>query len=169
MGHGKNCKERADVKTVWVIMTIENLFWKRLHMSTIDGIIELIKELSSEDKIEPTTDIFKDAGLVGDDFDEMIEKFALKYSVDMTGYIWYFHTDEEGLSIGSFFFAPPNEQVERIPVTPATLAEFVEKGRWDIHYPDHKIPTKRYDLLMNKIIMGIFLIIIILTLISKCI
>jgi len=72
-------------------------------MSTIDEIIELIKKLSSEETIEPTTDIFKDAGLVGDDFDEMIEKFALKYSVDMTSYIWYFHTDEEGLSIGSFF------------------------------------------------------------------
>ena len=134
-------------------------------MSTIDEIIELIKKLSSEEKIEPTTDIFKDAGLVGDDFDEMIKKFALKYSVDMIGYIWYFHTDEEGLSIGSFFFAPPNEQVERIPVTPAMLAEFADKGWWDIHYPDHKTPTKRYDSLVNNIITGIFLIIIILALI----
>ena len=130
-------------------------------------IIELIKKLSSEDKIESTTDIFKDAGLVGDDFDEMIEKFALKYSVDMTGYIWYFHTDEEGLSIGSFFFAPPNEQVERIPVTPAMLAEFAKRGRWEIQYPNHKISARRYDLLVNRIIAWFFLIIIILTLISN--
>ena len=138
-------------------------------MLTTSEVIKFLQDLSGTKAVEPTSDIFNDIGMVGDDFHEMIEKFALKYSVDMTDYLWYFHTDEEGSSnsIGTLFFSPPYKCVDRIPITPAMLTEFANKGKWDISYPNHKIPTKRYDLIVNTTIIGIFLIIVMMVLISK--
>jgi len=138
-------------------------------MPTTKEIVEFLQDLSGIDEIEPTSDIFNDIGLVGDDFHEMIEEFALKYSVDMTNYLWYFHTDEEGWNgIGEFFFSPPYKCVDRIPVTPTMLVEFANKGKWNIRYPNHKFPTRRYDLFLNQIVIGLFLIIVIIVTINKC-
>ena len=66
-----------------------------------------LKEFSRTHKIKFDTDLFENTGIVGDDFQEMIEKFTEKYLVNMGNYLWYFHTDEEGrwTSIGGFFFA----------------------------------------------------------------
>jgi len=75
------------------------------------------------------------------------------YSVDMTAYLWYFHSDEEGNNIGGLFFPPPYKRVKRIAVTPLLLTEFANTGKWDIEYPNHKIPQKRYDTLIDVIIM----------------
>ena len=139
-------------------------------MSTITEIIDLLQELSGMNEINPTSDIFNDVGMVGDDFHEMIEKFTLKYRVDMTDYLWYFHTNEEGCDgVGGFLFPPPYKRVDRIPVTPAMLAEFADKGKWDIRYPAHKIPAKRYDLLVNQIVIGLFLVVVIMVSIIKLI
>jgi len=79
--------------------------------------------------------------IVGDDFHELIEKFAQTYSVDMTDYLWYFHCDEEGWRsyLCDFFFPPPYKKVKRIAVTPLLLTEFANKGKWHIQYPEHKI------------------------------
>lgn len=134
---------------------------------TTDIIIEFLKEWSGRDKIKPYTDIFGDIGIVGDDFEEMIEKYAKTFSVDMKSYLWYFHTNEEGQSIGGQFFTPPFDSVKRIPLTPAMLADFANKGKWDIQYPDHKLPKQRYDLLVNKLMLGLFLTVVIIWLIIK--
>jgi hypothetical protein len=134
---------------------------------SIDNIIKFIQDLSGTDKVQDNSDIFGDIGMVGDDFHEMIEKYATKYSVDMSGYLWYFHADEEGQSIGGQFFAAPYERVKRIPVTPEMLKEFANKGKWDIQYPEHKLPKKRYDLLINRLIFGLFSIGLLIWLIIK--
>jgi hypothetical protein len=132
-------------------------------------IIEFIKDLAGTDEIEPDSDIFE-IGMVGDDFHEMIEKYAKKYSVNMTSYLWYFHTDEEGFgSLGGLFFDPPYKRVKRIPVTPAMLADFANKGQWVIQYPDHKIPKRRYDLLINKYFFILILIYVAIAITKKCI
>lgn len=121
-----------------------------------ENLTEFIKDLAGTDKVQNDSDIFGDIGMVGDDFHEMIERYASKYSVDLNGYLWYFHADEEGQSPGGQFFPPPYESVNRIPVTPIMLADFANKGKWDIQYPEHQLPKKRYDLLFNQIIVGLF-------------
>lgn len=98
-------------------------------------------------------------GVVSEDFHEMIEKYSQKYNVDMSGYVWYFHTNEEGSnSIGGLFFKPPYKRVKRIPVTPQMLADFVVTKKWKVDYPPHEIPNHRTDLTINKIIVISFLI-----------
>ena len=121
-----------------------------MNMITTNEIIDFVKENLGLDNVTDNTDIF-DNRLFGDEFHELIEKFAETYSVDMTNYLWYFHADEGYFSFGSLFFEPPNKRVNRIPVTPLLLTEFANKGKWNIEYPEHKIPKRRYDTLINQI------------------
>ena len=136
-------------------------------MVTIEEIIDLVYKKSCADGIKPDSDIFQDVGLNGDDFHEMIEEYAKKYSVDMKSYLWYFHADEEGQSIGGSFSAPPYKRVKRIPVTPLMLKEFADKGKWDIIYPEHTLPKRRYDLIINSIIVYSAIIALIIYFIHK--
>jgi len=128
---------------------------------TTTEIINFLAELSGNDKIKPESDIFLDIRMVGDDFHEMIEKYARQFSVDMKNYRWYFHCDEEGSGIGGFFFTPPYRRVKRIPVTPAMLTEFANSGKWEIDYPPYQLPKRRYDLWINRLIIGMLLAVII--------
>lgn len=68
------------------------------------------------------TDVFGQLGIEGDDAFEFIEAFANRFSVDMSGYRWYFHHAEEGMNTGSLFFRSPDQWVERIAITPTILA-----------------------------------------------
>jgi len=108
--------------------------------------------------------------MVGDDFHEMIEKYAKKYSVEMKGYLWYFHADEESgwNNIGGWFFKPPYSRVARIPITPLMLTDFANRGKWDLQYPEHKLPKKRSDILINQILLGVLLALFLLSLIKTC-
>ncbi len=132
--------------------------------SKLNDIIDFVKEFSGRDDIKGDTDLFMEAGIVGDDFDEMIKKYSEKYSVNMDSYLWYFHTDEESgwNSLGSAFFKPPYNRVERVPITPKTLDKFATLGKWDIVYPNHQLPKYRFDILINQIIVVSFLIVIII-------
>ena len=140
-------------------------------MLTTNDIVEFVRKNTGSNSITSETDIFRD-GTVGDDFHDLIENFAKTYSVDMTDYLWYFHSNEEGSwnCIGGLFFNPPNKRVERIPVTPALLTEFANKRKWKLEYPKHNIPEKRYDILINRIFIFIVSIIIIGVIIAfqKC-
>jgi hypothetical protein len=132
-------------------------------------IIDFLKELSGCKDILPDSDIFEDLGVTGNDFHEMIEKFAYRYSINMQGYLWYFHTDEEGHGFGNIFFAPPYERVKRIPVTPKMLSEFASNGIWEIKYPKHELPKRRYDFIINQIVVGTILLAIVIWIIFKLI
>jgi len=122
-------------------------------MSWINEIQNFLEDYSGVYPDNPNIDIYKDMGIVGDDFHEMIKKYSKKYEVDMSDYLWYFHADEEGHgSIGGYFFKPPYERVQRIPVTPQMLADFSVTKKWKIEYPKREIPKQRTDLTINKII-----------------
>lgn len=136
-------------------------------MYTIEEIIDFVKRTSATDDVTPDTDIHITLGVCGDDFHEMMDKYAERFKVDMGGYLWYFHTDEEGHNgLGGTFFKPPYERVTRIPVTPEMLLAFANKGSWSINYPEHTLPKRRYDLLINTIVMYTFLLTIIILLIK---
>jgi hypothetical protein len=127
-------------------------------MSRVNEIRKFLEDFSGIYPEDLEIDIHSEMGLVGDDFHEMIEKYSNDYHVDMSNYIWYFHAeDEAGFSFGEFSFDPPYKKVKRIPITPNMLVEFIEKGKWDVRYPKHKLETRRYDLLINSIILIIFI------------
>ena len=135
-------------------------------MATVSEMVEFVRDLTGNDKIREHTDIL-DSGCVGDDFHELIERFSDRYHVDMNAYLWYFHGDEEGFNIGGLFYKPPYDQVKRIPVTPALLAEISGVGRWNIEYPDHVISSKRPDIIFNKIFFGLALLVLVVRLLCK--
>jgi len=122
-------------------------------MSWVNEIRNFLEDYSGVYPASPDTDIFKDIGVTGDDFHEMMEKYAKQYDVDMSEYLWYFHCDEEGQSIGGQFFRPPYERVKRIPVTPQMLADFIVTKKWKIDYPPHTLPKYRVDLIINVVIV----------------
>jgi len=76
----------------------------------------------------------------------------------MEGYLWYFHSDEEGgtFSLGSIVSKPPYARVKRIAITPKLLAEFANINKWKIAYPDHKLPKYRKDIILNTILWSDF-------------
>ncbi|GGB12503.1 DUF1493 family protein [Puia dinghuensis] len=121
----------------------------------------------SEDEVLESSDIVNDLGCDGDDFVDLIGKFSKDYDVDISAYRWYFHHSEEGNNIGGSIFRPPNERVKRIPVTPGMLLEFANSGKWGIQYPDHLLPTRRYDLIINQILIAAFIILLIYKCASK--
>ncbi len=101
-------------------------------------------------ELSETTDLYGTFKINGDRCENFIQAFAQKFKVDLTDYLWYFHHGEGGLNIGKWFFKPPYERVDRIPITPALLLRSATKKRWKINYPDHNVVLKRWDMLINK-------------------
>jgi coproporphyrinogen III oxidase len=122
-------------------------------MYNLDDILKFISEKTGGDEVTEITDIERDLGCYGDDFHEMISEYSKKFNVDIESYLWYFHTREEGNSIGGLFFEAPNEQVKLMPITPIMLLDFANKGKWNLEYPAHKISKKRPDLLINALLI----------------
>lgn len=108
----------------------------------------------NEERCPPDdADVFGQLGIEGDDAFEFIEAFANHFSVDMSGYCWYFHHAEEGMNIGSLFFRSPDQRVERIAITPTILAEAIRTKRWPLQYPVHQLPKQRWDVRLNQLML----------------
>jgi hypothetical protein len=131
------------------------LQYARYGMVTVDEIMEFVGECTGAKTIQPDSDIEDDLDCTGDDFSELMEDFSDKYSVDMSTYLWYFHADEEVfINLGRWLFLNPYDRVEKISVTPALLAECANKGKWDIQYPEHKLPEKRWDIFLSPFVFA---------------
>ena len=126
----------------------------------LTDIISFVAVETASKKVHENSDIDRDLRWTGDDFDELMEKYAQRYQVDMSSYLWYFHSAEEGNNLGSAFFKAPNELVEHIPITPKMLFEFAQKGKWDLEYPEHTLPKRRYDLIVNGVLVVLSLILL---------
>ncbi len=111
-----------------------------------------------EDEITESIDIEEDLGCWGDDFHELIDEYSKTFHVDMTTYRWYFHTGEEGNSLGGLVIKAPYERVNRIPITPTILLDSANAGKWLISYPEHKLPKNRYDIWINQILVLAFIV-----------
>jgi hypothetical protein len=129
-----------------------------------EQVLAFVRDKTGEPALEMDSDIFA-AGCTGKEFTEMVRSFGYRFHVITDNYLWYFHTNEEGINIGAVFFKPPFERVNRIPVTPGMLHEFANKGYWDIYYPEHEIPASRIDQLLN--ILLIFAIIFLLVYVAS--
>jgi hypothetical protein len=129
-------------------------------MTTATDILNFLENETGHDDLTLDTDLYL-RGVYGDDFWELIEAYSKKFEVDCSTFLWYFHSREEGRNSGAFFFKSPDQCVERIPVTPQMLLDFVKTKKWGVVYPPHEIPTKRWDLIINRtIFIAIILIIL---------
>lgn len=111
------------------------------------------------EELAMSSDIVKDLGCYGDDLDEFMEEYSKQFQVDIAEYRWYFHNTEEGHgnSIGRLMFKSPPEKVKRIPITPFILLLSANKGKWAMFYPEHKLPKRRYDIWVNRLLVLIFI------------
>lgn len=118
----------------------------------LEQVLAFLEQKTGMVDLQPDTDLFA-SGCTGKQFNELVRSFGRRFNVNTENYLWYFHTDEEGMNMGAVFIKPPYERVERIPVTPMMLAAFAESGNWEIAYPQHEIPASRLDHLLNILII----------------
>src|SRR5262245_39171403 len=131
---------------------------------TFDEVTAFVREETGyRGQICPSTALVKDIGICGDDFWQLIEAYSKKFYVDVSGFLWYFHSAEEGHNLGGLFFPPPNKYVKQIPVTVGMLYDFAIKRRWDLDYPQHWIPSDRRDLRFN-LVFGLVVLTVAITL-----
>lgn len=122
---------------------------------TLEEVIACVRgETGSREPITGETELGKDLGVDGDDMDDVLQAYYDRFGVNMDSYLWYFHCCEEGMHIGSLFFKAPWALVDPIPITMNMLHEFALKGRWDIEYPPHTYPERRYDIWVDTLIFG---------------
>ena len=122
------------------------------------AIAEIYSFIQTELEVPETllnndTDLFQTFDISADASEDFIDKFATKFKVDLDDYCWYFHHGEAGLNLGGFIVAPPYKRVERIAITPDVLLKSATKRRWKVKYPEHQIPKKRWDMVINKAIL----------------
>ncbi len=123
-------------------------------MPTFDEVAKFVRDQTGcGSQIHEATSLQFDIGVYGDDMDDLLIAYEKQFDVELTGYVWYFHTGEEGFpNIGGLFFPPPNERVQQIPITIGMLHDFAQRGRWDVKYPEYKPPGFRFDRLINRIV-----------------
>src|SRR5262249_53473401 len=119
---------------------------------TFDEVAAFVPEETGQQHICPSSELGKHIRIWGDDYWELINAYSKKFNVDVSGFLWYFHSVEEGHNIGGLFFRPPNRYVTQIPVTVGMLHDFAVKGRWDLAYPNHWVPPDRRDLRFNLVL-----------------
>lgn len=95
--------------------------------------------------------------------DVLLHAYRRQFGVDMSSYLWYFHTGEEGINLGALFFSPPYSQVQEIPITLGMLRQFAESRRWTIEYPAHTLLKHRYDIWINWFLLLLLIVGCILT------
>lgn len=125
-------------------------------------VFDLIEEKSGQRPCSKNSDIVSEMSIWGDDLAELLEAFAARYNVDMSNYLWYFHTGDEGTNILSFLFKPPNKRVQRIPIAPGLLIKSAESHLWQVAYPEHIMPKRRWDLLAGWIVIACIIVILVL-------
>lgn len=119
-------------------------------MGLCEEIIAFVREQTSyQGPVSEATSLSSDIGITGDDMDELLGAYSKQFGVEMSGYRWYFHIEEEGFNIGALLFPPPSSQVHQIPITIGMLRRFAETKCWAIDYPSHRLNKYRYDIWVN--------------------
>ena len=68
-------------------------------MTETKEIIDFVRsETGHREDMADNTTLQDDIGIWGDDVSELLENYAKRFSVDMSSFLWYFHTREEGTS-----------------------------------------------------------------------
>ena len=134
----------------------------------LEEIAAWVREQTSfRGQIGETTELQQDLSVVGDDLFDLVARFAADFDVDMSGFLWYFHTEEDLLNPGALFSKPPDRQVERIPISVGMLLEFADEGAWSVDYPAHSIQRSRIDVRITQMIALAVVLLVVLILVVK--
>jgi hypothetical protein len=138
-------------------------------MPTFDELATFVKEQTGFRGPLAAVTSLQELDVYGDDMDELLINYAKLFGVDLTGYLWYFHTGEEGLNIGALFFPPPNAKVREIPITLGMLHDFAQKGRWAVNYPVHEAPRSRPDIRVSQLLVIGFICVLVVIAVRGCV
>lgn len=120
---------------------------------THSDLASFLEEYSGGQAPSFDADVFDALGIDGDDAFEFMDRFTARFGISADNYRWYFHHGEEGWNLGGIFFRPPYRRVKRIPVTTATLVEAIETRHWPLRYPEHELPSVRWDIRLNQLLI----------------
>ena len=136
---------------------------------SLNDIVDFVRAATGfEGEMSGSTGLEADVGIWGDAHDALMSQYAEKYGVDMSGYLWYFHTREEPFfpSFG-FVFKPPYSRVTRMDITVGTLLEGANTGRWPVKYPPHSLPRYRYDVIASYVVIVAFIAVVAWAILSR--
>lgn len=104
-------------------------------MYTTEQVIKFIEQQTGCDNIQPDDDLYRKHGIYGDDWFEILDKYAATFQVDMHDHIWHYHNRPEGgLPILNRIWPEPSKE-KYIPITAAMLTQYANKGKWNAIYP----------------------------------
>src|SRR5688500_8436724 len=128
---------------------------RKFPSGSYDNTLSFTKEITeTREPINSNTRIVEDLNIWGDDLDDFLINYSKAFNVDMTSYLWYFHSaDEAAFNPGSLFFKPPYKRVKRIPITIEMLDEFARLKKWNVSYLAHELPSWRVDILISWVIL----------------
>ena len=110
-------------------------------MITAEDILTFAKEggYTKSGACAPDADMFDAFGIVGDDADEFMDGFSKRFGVSLDGFLSYFHynANEPPMAETVWPYSPEGARLERIPLTPALLAEAATAQSWTLDYPEH--------------------------------
>ena len=67
--------------------------------SRVEEIDALVREHTGyRGPLSAETDLHADLRLISLDLDEFLSEFAERFGVDLSGFLWYFHMEEDGVS-----------------------------------------------------------------------
>lgn len=119
--------------------------------SRVDEIHALLRlHAGAPEVLTEDTELHADLGLISLDLHEFLEEFAERFQVDMSGFLWYFHSEEDGLNPFRWIFPAPQDRVTRIPLRLALFYRAAEIGKWPVEYPEHSLPVRRWDLVLCR-------------------
>jgi hypothetical protein len=87
-------------------------------------------------------DVLATVGHAGSASKRFLMLYAMSFGVNISSYKWWFHHRDDGA------FAMPLVAVDwdgrelHMPLSAEALAGFVERGRWDIEYPTHRLALR---------------------------
>jgi acyl carrier protein len=99
----------------------------------LERVRALVAEMSCVrlDRLRPETRLEEDLGITGDDAAELLQAFAERFGVDMTGLSFHKHFGPEGCNPLWFFYTPTWLRAHgSYPVTIDHLVRVAEIKRW---------------------------------------
>ena len=81
-------------------------------------------------------DLIDDAGIDGDDVEDLVEEFGKRFGVRMEGFRWYHHSGMEGCNPLWLVFRPWWARKSQVPIRISDLVESARRGAWVAQYPE---------------------------------
>ncbi|WP_299412689.1 DUF1493 family protein [uncultured Sulfitobacter sp.] len=116
-------------------------------MSHRDEIIQMLsEEIGQHFIVEPDEDLFGKLYLSGDDVNEFLEAYALRFNVDMSAFLWYFHynADEPPQGRRVLPVLSDGRVADYMPISLDHLVDAAQAGRLAYAYPEHSLRLNRF-------------------------